>query len=251
MKITWRNLVQASIAWLWLWSSTLAAGREIHISAAASLREVLNELTTSYSSTHNSIRVRSNFGASGTLAVQIENGAPTGIFISANKEWVDYLIARGRVKSSDVAILAYNTLVFAGLPDSKVTGFKDLPSLERIAIGSPKSVPAGQYAMEALNRAGVASVLKKKLILARDVRDALAYVTRGEVDGAFVYRTDVPHGEQVRILFTVAQELYSRATYQIALTSGGASDETTKRLFNYLVSAEAQIVLKKHGFALE
>ncbi len=244
-------MVKTVAAWLWLGSLASAGGGEIHVSAAASLKEVVNELTTYYSRSHGGIPIQSNFGASGILAKQIENGAPAGIFISANREWMDYLIENGRVNSQDVAILAYNTLVFAGLPGKKVTSLKDLPSLERISMGSPRSVPAGQYAIEALTRAGVVSVLENKLILTRDVREALAYVARGEVDGAFVYETDVPHGELVRILFTVPQELYSRVTYQVALTTEVTHDKAARQLFEFLISAEARVVLKKHGFAVQ
>jgi molybdate transport system substrate-binding protein len=234
-----------------IWSPSRLEGKEIHLSAAASLKEALLELSAVYSRSHEGIRIFGNFGASGALAKQIENGAPAGIFVSANKDWVEYLIRAGVVDSQNVAVLAYNALVFVGHPGTKAAELKDLPKLERIAIGSPRSVPAGQYAVEALSRSGLASVMDKKLVLARDVREALAYVDRGEADGAFVYKTDVPQGKRVRVLFSVSQELYSRITYPMGLTSAGAGDTATRSLFDFLLSSEAKGVLKRYGFAIQ
>jgi len=126
---------------------------------------------------------------------------------------------------------------------------QELPKLERIAIGSPKSVPAGGYALEAFKKAGIDNQLEKKLVYAKDVRECLMYAERGEVDGAFVYKTDVLLAKQVKILFTVPQELYSRVTYPMALTVSGAKNRDAAAFFGYLHSDEAKAVLVKYGFA--
>ena len=157
-----------------------------------------------------------NYGASGALAKQIENGAPADIFISANLEWMDYLKNKKLADAASIGTFAYNTLVFAGAA-GKASSMQDLLKLERIAIGSPKSVPAGEYAMEAFKKAGLDKQLGKKLVMAKDVRECLMYAERGEVDGAFVYKTDALQAKQAKILFTVPQELYPRVTYPMAL----------------------------------
>jgi len=94
-----------------------------------------------------------------------------------------------------------------------------LVSLDRIALGSPQNVPAGQYAKQAMDHVGVYAVLaaKKKLILAKDVRQALIYAERGEEDGAFVYQTDALLARNAEILFTVPKELYDRVAYPVVL----------------------------------
>lgn len=225
-----------------------ALAGEVSLSVAASLKEVINELSDSFAKAHPGVKFTKNYGASGQLAKQIENGAPSDVFISANLEWMDYLRDKKMTDSASIATFTYNTLVFAGAA-GKAGSMKDLLKLDRIAIGSPKSVPAGEYAMEALKKAGLDKPLEKKLIMARDVRECLMYSERGEVDGAFVYRTDVLQAKQAKILFTVPQELYPRVIYPMALTVAGAKNKDAAAFFAYLHGPEAKSVLAKYGFA--
>jgi molybdate transport system substrate-binding protein len=143
-------------------------------------------------------------------------------------------------------------VVFVGKPGLKVKSLQDVVKLERVAIGSPKSVPAGQYAMEAITRGGVAKQLKKKLVMARDVRECLMYAERGEVDGAFVYKTDAEiMAKNAKILFTVPQKFYSRVTYPVALTVTGSKKAEAVAFYKFLQSAEAKLVLSKYGYAVK
>jgi molybdate transport system substrate-binding protein len=225
---------------------------EINISAAASLKETVLELAAGYSKSKPDVRFQTNFGGSGALAKQIENGAPSDLFISANMEWMSYLKEKRLIDEKSLATLAYNTLVFVGKPDSKITGLRDVLKLERIAIGSPKSVPAGEYAMEAFKTAGLEKQLENKLVMAKDVRECLLYAERGEVSGAFVYKTDVLEmAKNVQILFTVPQDLYSRVTYPMALTVSGSKSGDAQAFIRYLLSADAKTILTKHGFMVK
>jgi molybdate transport system substrate-binding protein len=138
----------------------LANASDIKLSIAASLKEVINELSDSFAKTHPGVKFVKNYGASGALAKQIENGAPTDVFISANLEWMDYLKNKKLVDISSIGTFTYNTLVFAGAP-GKASSMRDLPKLGRIAIGSPRSVPAGEYATEAFRKAGLDRQLDK------------------------------------------------------------------------------------------
>ncbi len=209
--------------------SAIAAG--INLSVAASLREVVTELSDSFAKSHAGVTFQNNFGASGVLAKQIESGAPADIFFSANLEWMDYLKERKLLDEKSISTFAHNVLVFVGKPESKVTRLEDVIKLEKIAIGSPKSVPAGEYAMQAFNKAGIDKQLENKLVMARDVRECLLYADRGEVDGAFVYKTDAEEmAKNVKILFIVQQDLYPRVTYPMALTTGGKQKGGSNRL---------------------
>jgi molybdate transport system substrate-binding protein len=221
---------------------------EISLSVAASLKEVINELSDGFAKKKPGVKFVRNYGASGQLVKQIENGAPADIFISANLEWMDYLKNKQLADVASIGTFTYNTLVFAGAP-GKASSMHDLIKLERIAIGSPKSVPAGEYATEAFKKAGIEKQLEKKLVMARDVRECLTYAERGEVDGAFVYRTDALQAKQARILFVVPQELYSRVVYPMALTVTGARNKDAAAFFAYLHGDEAKAVLLKYGFA--
>ena len=228
--------------------TTPALAEDVNLSVAASLKEVINELSDGYAKTHPGVKFVKNYGASGQLAKQIENGAPADIFISANLEWMDYLKNKHLADNASIGTFTHNTLVFAGAP-GKAASMHDLLKLDRIAIGSPKSVPAGEYAMEAFKKAGLDKQLEKKLVMAKDVRECLMYSERGEVDGAFVYRTDALQAKLAKILFTVPQELYQRVVYPLSLTVSGAKSKDALSFFSYLHGSEAKAVLAKYGFA--
>jgi molybdate transport system substrate-binding protein len=161
---------------------------------------------------------------------------------------MDYLKNKKLADTSSIGTFTHNTLVFAGTP-GKASSMQDLIKLERIAIGSPKSVPAGEYATEAFKMAGIDKQLEKKLVMTKDVRECLMYAERGEVDGAFVYKTDALQAKQAKILFTVPQELYPRVTYPMSLTAAGAKNKDAVAFFAYLHSEAAKSVLINYGFA--
>jgi len=233
---------------LLLFASGPVQAAELHVMAASSLKEVIDELSDSFARKTPGVRVVKTYAGSGALAKQLENGAPADIFISANVRWAEYLKLRNLLSALTVTEFAYNTLVFAGPAGSKVSSLDDLLKLERIAIGSPKSVPAGEYAMEALRNAGIDRRLASKLVLAKDVRECLMYAERGEVDGALVFRSDALQARKSKILFTLPQNLYSRATYPIALTQTGAHSRDAQAFYRYLLGPEAKRVLVKYGF---
>ena len=226
-----------------------ARAADINLSVAASLREVVTELCDTFGKKNPDAKFLNNFGGSGALAKQIENGAPADLFFSANVEWMDHLKEKKLVDDRSMTTFAYNVLVFVGKPDLKVSGLHDVVKLNKIAIGSPKSVPAGEYAMQALKKAGIEKQLESKLVMARDVRECLLYADRGEVDGAFVYKTDAEEmAKNVKVLFIVPQDLYPRVTYPVALTVAGSKKPEAVAFFTFLQSAEAKAALAKHGF---
>jgi len=228
-----------------------AMAADINLSVAASLREVVTELSDSFAKGNAGVRFQNNFGGSGALAKQIENGAPTDIFFSASLEWMDYLKDKKLLDEKSINTFAYNALVFVGKPELKVTRLQDVVKLEKIAIGSPKSVPAGDYAMQAFKRAAIDNQLENKLVMARDVRECLLYADRGEVDGAFVYKTDAEQmAKNVKILFTVPQDLYPRVTYPVALTIAGSKKAEAVAFLKFLQTPEAKAVLAKYGFVV-
>lgn len=230
-------------------SSLPSWATEINLSVAASLKEAVNELSANFQKKHPGTVFRKNYGASGALAKQVENGAPADLFISANTEWIDYLKGKKMVDAATVEVFAYNSLVVAGNPKLKVTAMHDLLKLNRIAIGSPKSVPAGEYATQAFKHAGIDGQLGSKLVMAKDVRETLVYAERGEVDAALVYKTDALIAKQVVILYAVPQHLYQRVTYPMGLTLAGAKNADAVAFYKYLKTHEADKVLEKYGFA--
>lgn len=235
---------------LLLLASPLRA-EEIRLSAAASMTNAVRDLMTAYSATASKVRFLPNFGGSGSLAKQIAQGAPVDLYISANPQWMDYLVDEGLVRKEGVVPLAANALVLVGQSSTSLKTLEQLPSLGRIAIGSPRSVPAGQYTEQALNAAGVLEAVRPNLVLAKDVRHALAYADRGVVDAAFVYKTDALLAQNARVLLEVPVSLHSPIAYPLALTEQGRSNAAAVAFFDYLATEEARTVLRKHGFGVE
>jgi molybdate transport system substrate-binding protein len=235
-----------------LCAASAAVAGEIRLSVAVSLTDAINEICADYASAHPGTTCLPNYGASGTLAKQIAAGAPADLFLSANPKWVDFLVGEKRVAADTVKILASNTLVFVG-SKGRASALADLPKLKRIAIGSPRSVPAGQYAEEAMKKAGVYDTLaaEGKLVMAQDARQALVYADRGETDGAFVYKTDALLAKEAVILFAVPKEFHSPVTYPMALTDSGRANPEAMAFFAFLQSPQARAILSRYGFVME
>lgn len=228
-----------------------APAAEVRLSVAASMTNVTKELITTYEKQAPGVAFLPNFASSGSLAMQIARGAPADIFISANPSWMNYLVEESRIAADRFRIFAYNSLVFVGRKDLPITTFDDVARLQRIAIGSPKSVPAGQYAEQALRRAGLYDLAQGKLVLAKDVRQALIYADRGETDGAFVYKTDALLARETEVLLDVPEALYSEVSYPVGLTAAGAANPAAVAFYEYLSSSEATEILKQFGFVVK
>ena len=244
----WKTILAVLLAQLW---AVLPVQAEtVHLSAAASMTDALKEIISSFSAAHPGAEVLPNFASSGSLAKQIEQGAPADVYISANPKWMHYLLEKQLVAPKTERIFAYNKLVFIGEKRTAPLTLDKLTELDRIALGSPQSVPAGQYAKQALEHAKMYSALEqgKKLVMAKDVRQALLYADRGEADGAFVYQTDALLARNAVILFTVPDDFYDRVAYPLGLTVAGAENAAAKALYEYMKSAEVKAVLEKYGF---
>lgn len=226
------------------------AADEVHLSVAASMTDAFKELDAAFVAGHPGVAMLPNFGSSGALAKQVVQGAAADLFISANAEWMTYLEKEGKIAPPTVRDLARNTLVLIGPPTVSVNDLSDLDAMERIAIGSPRSVPAGQYAEQAMRAAGVYERLAaaKKLVMAQDVRQALLYADRGEVDAAFVYRTDALLATKAVILYTVPADLHDPISYPVGLTVEGEKNSAARAFYDFLASPDAMKILEKYGF---
>jgi len=156
MANTWRfaTRIAPHLLFFLLMANPAEAG-EVRISAGVGMKDVLNELTDRYEKKHPETRFSKNYAPSGVLAGQIENGAVTDLFIAANTRWMDYVKEKHLVDVKSIRIFAKNSLVFTGRTRKKVSGMQDLVYLDKIGLGSPKSVPAGEYAIAAIQQAGL------------------------------------------------------------------------------------------------
>lgn len=230
---------------------TFAPAAEIRLSIAASMTDVFRELIDDFSTTHQEIKILPNFGSSGGLAKQIIQGAPADLFISANTRWMDYLITENRIASVTLHTFAHNSLVLVGREKNRIRSLPDLLSMRRVAMGSPTSVPVGQYAKEALSSVDLYDKLLRagRLVMAKDARQALVYADRGEADVSLVYKTDALLAENAVILLEVPEHLYSTISYRLALTANGVKRAEVRIFYDFIVENSAQVV-NRYGFTV-
>ena len=230
-----------------------AVSAELTLSVAISMKEAVEELGRRFVSGHPGVRLLYNFGASGELQKQIEAGAPVDLFISAASRQMDELQQRGLIVDSSRRTFARNVLTVIKPSDSTVDLAKpaDLlgPRVQRIVIGNPKTVPVGQYAEESLRALGLWERVQPKLVLVENVRQALDYVARGEVDAGFVYTTDVVvRLERVKEAFRPSEDTYRPVTYPVAIVKGSKESSLAQAFIDLLVGPEGQAVLGRLGF---
>jgi molybdate transport system substrate-binding protein len=233
-------------------SSNASAGGEILVSAATSLKNAFEEIKTLFEK-KTGIPANFNFGASGLLQKQIEAGAPVDIFVSASEKQMDGLRAKGLIFAETKRILAENSLVLITLnrPPLPLHSFSDLvnPGIERLAIGNPKTVPAGQYAEESLRYLKLWDRLHPRIILAENVRQVLDYVIRGEVQAGIVYASDVQTArEKVMVAATAPEGSHAPILYPIAIIKGTGSRQNAQLFIDFVLSGAGQGILQKYGF---
>ena len=231
-----------------------AAQKGILVSAAISLRSAFEEIGLIYEK-QTGVRVEFNLGASGLLQKQIEGGAPVDVFASAGEKQMDELQAKNLIIPETRRNLAQNTLVLIAPSDSQIAlkSFPDLlkPDVERIAIGNPKTVPAGEYAGDTLRYFRLWDKIQPRLVLAENVRQVLDYVERGEAQAGIVYSSDVLNTRGVKVAVTAPNESHKPILYPIAVVRGTASRVDAQRFIDLALSKAGQDILAKYGFVAQ
>lgn len=222
------------------------------LSIAASLQDAIVEIESSYNHEHGTLDFRNNFGSSGTLAGEIEQGAPVDAILSAGSKPVDDLQARGLLKPGTRMNLLRNSLVLIAPRDSKLMGFDDLTSaaVRTLALGDPASVPAGHYGQQTLSALKLYDKLRAKIVLGKDVRQVLSYVETGNADAGLVYSTDARISTKVRVVAVAAESSHDPIVYPLAIVAGSHNEEAARDFVAYLSSAAAKAIFLKHGFTM-
>ena len=228
-----------------------ATAADLTVSAAASLTNAFRELAPLFEAQNPGTKVLLNFGASGALLQQIAKGAPADVFASADQETMDQAQGQSLVAAAERRNFVSNALVVVvpGNAQAVPKAMADLaqPVYARIAIGLPASVPVGRYTKGVLEKANLWAAIEPKMIGAQNVRQALDYVARGEVDAGFVYATDaavIPG--KVKVAFAVPTEM--PLLYPIAPVAGSAHAAEARKFVAFVLSAPAQAVLARRGF---
>ena len=223
------------------------------VSAAISLTDALENIKSLYRQSYPNITITYNFGASGSLQQQIEQGAPADIFISAASKQMDALQQKSLLITETRTNLLANTLVLiTPKNNSIILSFQNLinPKVNKIAIGEPKSVPAGQYSQELLTNLKIFDKIKPKIVYSNNVRQVLTYVETGNVDAGIVYITDAKQSKRVQVVATAAANLHSPIVYPVAVLKRSKDPAIARKFVQFLSSDRARAVFEKYGFKM-
>ncbi len=221
------------------------------ISAAISLKEPLDSFAKNYNQQHPDVRVVCNYGASGTLQQQIEQGAPVDIFISAGEKQMDALQNENLLAPGTRRDLLANQLVLIAPANSTTLhNFADLAkaSVKSVAVGEPRTVPAGMYAQQVLEHLHLLPAIKSKIVYAQDVRQVLAYVETGNAAAGLVYVTDARISNRVRVVATAPFASHDPILYPVAMLNASKSPQAARALLDALESPQSLALFEKYGF---
>jgi molybdate transport system substrate-binding protein len=225
--------------------------------AAASLTDAMKDISAEWAKAgHKPIRL--SFGASSTLARQIEQGAPANLFASADLKWMNYLVAKGLIATDTRKELLGNDLVLIVVADRprkiEINSTLDLPALlgarGRIVTGDPAHVPVGLYARQALTRLGLWDAVMPRLARTEDVRAALLLVERGEAPAGIVYATDAAESKGVAVAGVFPADSYDPVTYPFAVTKAGDTPDA-RAVMAFLAGPQARAVFVRRGFKVD
>jgi molybdate transport system substrate-binding protein len=234
--------------------SLSARADTITVSAAISMKESLSDIRKAYEASSGD-HVLLNLDASGKLEVQIQQGAPVDLIISADDEQIDKLAKANRIDKATRQMIVDNTLVLIASSKEKdpPKSFADLATDRgrKIAIGEPKTVPAGRYAMQTLKAMHLDQAVASRLLLGESVRGVLSYVERDEVSAGIVYGTDASEaGDTVKLIATAEASSHDRIEYPAAVIAGSAHADAAKRFLRYLLSEPAKKIFIARGFSM-
>lgn len=234
-------------------SQALVEDTTIMIAAAASLETLLTEdLIPMFEEQYPGIKVEGTYDSSGKLQTQIEEGLTADLFFSAATKQMDQLNSEGLVLDYTRVDLLKNkiVLIIPASATSDITKFEDITKADRIAIGDPESVPAGQYAKEALTRLSLWDEVIAKASLGTNVTEVLNWVSEGSADAGIVYATDASlQPDKVKVVAEAPSgSLAQNIIYPVAVVTASTKQEAAQKFLDFLTSKEAMQIFEGYGF---
>lgn len=229
-----------------------SASTELSIAAAASLTAPLKEIIAGYAAVAPNVKITVNFGSSGALQTQIENGAPTDIFFSAATKQMDALNSAGLMVPDSIVSLLKNEIVLIAPSDSalNIKSFNDAvnDAVTSIALGDIKSVPAGQYAQDTFTSLNIWDKVSAKAMFGSDVKQVLSWVESGNADCGVVFKTDAISDTGVKIIASAPAGSHKAIVYPAGIVKSSAQQAAAADFIKYLQSDAGMNVFLKYGF---
>ncbi|GKZ03598.1 molybdate ABC transporter substrate-binding protein [Paraclostridium bifermentans] len=222
----------------------------LSISAAASLKEAMEKIEKDYEKSNPNVDLVVNFGGSGSLQKQIEQGAPCDVFISAGEKQIKELDEKKLLEENTYKNLVKNDLVLIAPKNSDISSINDLTTdkVKKLGVGEPESVPAGKYASEVLTNLNLADKVKDKLVFAKDVKQVLAWTQSENTQAGFVYYSDTLGVDNIKIVETTKESTHSPIVYPVAVIKDSKVPDEAKKFEDYLFSQKGQDILVNCGY---
>lgn len=216
--------------------------------AAASLTDVMAELEARFEAAYPDVDLVVSTAASSVLARQIERGAPADVFLSASPDWTDYLSERELLRYPAQALVRNRLVVIGPAGTPLLAGPGGLLRFDRIALADPEGVPAGVYARQALQRAGLWDDVAPRVVPVRDVRAAVAAVRTGAAPAAVVYQSDAQGAADVQVVLDWPEALQPRILYTIAVPRATEHPNRALEFVEFVRGGERLGVWRRYGF---
>jgi molybdate transport system substrate-binding protein len=227
---------------------------ELILSVASSLQEAMIEVKALYQKKKPNIDLTLNLGSSGSLQQQIEQGAAVDLFFSASTGNMTTLKEKGFLDNTTIKNLLGNKVVLVVPKESKIaiSSFSDVldASIEKIALGEPTTVPAGQYAEQVFTYLNILDKVKAKAVYGKDVKEVLTWVETGNVDAGVVYSTDAKASTKVTVIATASDASHKPIVYPVAVIKTTKNSTAAVDFLNFLSSDAAKAVFLKYGFSV-
>ena len=235
-------------------AETEAVGGTLTLAAAASLEKVFTEeLIPMFNEQYPDVLIEGSYDSSGKLQTQIEEGAPVDVFFSAATKQMTALSEEGMIADDTMVELLENKIVMivpAG-NEERFSGFEEIVNADMIAIGDPESVPAGQYAKEALTNLGLWDQVEGRLSVGTNVTEVLNWVAASSAEVGIVYATDAASiADQVSVIAEAPEGSCQKVIYPAAMLSGSQNPEASQAFLDFLQTEEAAKVFEAAGFTM-
>jgi molybdate transport system substrate-binding protein len=229
--------------------SSKPPGETVHVAAASDLTKAFDEIGKEFAS-RSGITLIIDYGSSGLLAKQIENGAPYTLFAAASRDYVDQVVKAGKCDGGSAQMYSVGRLVVwtKGEPLSKLADLAD-PKYKRVAIANPDHAPYGRAARAALQKAGVWDQIQDRLVLAESVQAAMTYAREGSADVAVVARA-LAVADGTGHALDVDPTLHPPLEQVMVVCGTGEEAAAARKLATFVMSPEGREVMTRYGFSV-
>jgi len=224
----------------------------ITVAAASSLKNCLDDkVIPAFNAKYPNIKVQTTYDSSGKLQTQIEQGASVDVFMSAAMKQMTALDEKDLIAKGSIIQLLENKIVLIVPANSALglTAFTDIVKADKIAIGDPESVPAGQYAKEALTNLNLWDGISVKASLGTNVTEVMNWVAEGSADAGIVYETDALSNANVKVVAVAPFGSVSKLIYPVGIIKGSENETAAKAFVEFLRTDEAMKIFKTYGFS--